>query len=248
MRLLLVRCSPAESELVADRCFGGGAAGVWEQTGSDGAVELRVGVEEADAAGLLAAIADLEPADVSDQVLDPPGRTVAVADPRDDEPVELTVPGTVFGDGAHPTTAACLAALSPLVQSGTRLLDVGCGSGVLGILAARWGAAVVAVDIDAEAVAATAANAATAEVSLDASTTPVEEVAGTFDVVAANVSAGTLSALAPALLARTAPGGVLVVSGILTDQWPGVRAVLGGSVVQIADVDGWVTAVVRPGA
>ena len=114
-------------------------------------------------------------------------------------------PGDAWGHGAHPTTTLVVAALRAMGRlDGRRMLDVGCGSGVLSVAAARFGAAdVVAVDIEPAAIVATADNAARNGVASQvvASLTPVESVAGTFDLVAANIGAGALIAMAPRLAA-----------------------------------------------
>ena len=135
-------------------------------------------------------------------------------------------PGMAFGTGLHPTTQLCLAALEACVRPGAAVLDVGTGSGILAIGAAGLGAAnVVGIDIDAKAVEIAAANAALngARLQLRAGTI---EAAGdaVFDVVVANILAGTLIDLAGPLAARVRPGGRLIGSGILADQAPGVAA------------------------
>ena len=148
-------------------------------------------------------------------------------------------PGRVFGHGAHPTTRLVLEALDRRIAGGESVLDVGCGSGVLAVAAARLGAGrVVAVDIDPDAVAVTGENAARNGVDIDASTTPVGDVAGRYDVVVANIGAAVLVELAPALERL---GDVLVLSGLLVDQVDGVVAAYAGAATAAttATLDGW---------
>jgi ribosomal protein L11 methyltransferase len=128
-------------------------------------------------------------------------------------------PGLAFGTGSHPTTRLCLEWLDENVVPAARVLDYGCGSGILGIAAAKLGAgAVDAIDIDPQALDAARANARTNEVA--ASYTGPDELApsATFDIVLANILSNPLKLLAPALLTRVAPGGSLVLSGILERQ------------------------------
>ena len=127
-------------------------------------------------------------------------------------------PGAAFGTGAHPTTRLCLAWLLAHRPRGLRVLDYGCGSGVLAIAAAKLGAREVAgVDIDEQALSAARDNAA--RNGVDARyTAPDLLAAGAFDVVLANILANPLRLLAPMLLARVAPGGWLVLSGVLLRQ------------------------------
>jgi ribosomal protein L11 methyltransferase len=147
--------------------------------------------------------------------------------PADDEVVVVVDPGRAFGSGSHPTTLACLAAVDERAGPGASVLDVGCGSGVLAVAAARLGAGpVVAVDVDPTAVAATLDNAARNDVEIDASTSAVGDLpAGErFDLVLANIGAATLRSIAPDLSDRVAPGGHLVLSGLLAAQADGVVA------------------------
>ena len=125
------------------------------------------------------------------------------------------------------------------------MLDVGCGSGALSLVVGPLGADVTAIDIDGVAVAATSANAAANGLAVRASDTPLDEVAGTYDVVAANISAQAVIELAGHLWARTGEAGALIVSGILESRWDEVRGALGGDVESVETIDGWTTAVIR---
>jgi len=134
-------------------------------------------------------------------------------------------PGLAFGTGHHPTTALCLSWLDGADLAGKRLLDYGCGSGLLAIAALKLGAAAaVAVDHDPQALEASADNAAANDVAggltvlAPAQLAQQSGQAPPFDVVVANILAGTLVELAPTLTAQTAPGGRLALSGILDHQ------------------------------
>lgn len=239
MRLFALQVPADDVELVADRCWQAGAAGLWESEGADGSVTLRVGVEEADVARFGDALTDVDPRDVTaTDLVELESRTVTVE--AAGGAVQLEVPPTVFGDGRHPTTATCLAVLAALVSPGTRVLDVGCGSGALSVAAALTGAEVTAIDVDPDAVSATQRNAAANAVAVEASATPLSELSGTWDVVVANISAGGVLDLADELW--RACDGTLIVSGILSERWGEVRERLSGTVVSVSDVDGWVTA------
>ena len=141
-------------------------------------------------------------------------------------------PGMAFGTGLHPTTRLCLAALEAVADrdgalADARVLDVGCGSGILAIAAIRLGAArAVGVDIDPIAIEATTANARrngiARRIRARVGSLPSGEPA--FDVVVANLIAGVLVPLAPALRDELRPGGVLVASGIFIDREVEVRA------------------------
>ena len=127
-------------------------------------------------------------------------------------------PGMAFGTGSHPTTRLCLEWLCEVVTPGCSVLDYGCGSGILGIAAAKLGAgAVLGIDIDEKAVEAARDNAARnhAAVRLQHSAVPVGD---TFDLGVANILTHPLCVLAPAISARVAPGGRVALSGVLETQ------------------------------
>ncbi|HJV25113.1 MAG TPA: 50S ribosomal protein L11 methyltransferase [Aromatoleum sp.] len=127
-------------------------------------------------------------------------------------------PGMAFGTGSHPTTSLCLGWLCDNVQPGTKVLDYGCGSGILGIAAARLGAGdVLGIDIDDKALEAAQDNAHRNGVSLRLQHSR-EPLDATFDVVVANILTNPLCVLAPALAARVAPGGRIALSGVLDTQ------------------------------
>jgi ribosomal protein L11 methyltransferase len=139
-------------------------------------------------------------------------------------------PGQAFGTGHHETTRLCLAALDDLVRPGTAVLDVGTGSGILAIAAARLGArSVLAFDIDPIAVEVARANCREngigPEVRVESGTLGADHD-GRFDLVVANISTDANVGLAAAFAAVTGPGGSLVVSGILSDDATRVRDAL----------------------
>jgi ribosomal protein L11 methyltransferase len=137
-------------------------------------------------------------------------------------------PGMAFGTGTHATTRLCLTVLERILSGETapgwearNVLDVGTGSGILGIAAAKLGARqVVAIDVDEDAVRAAAENSGLNGVSaeMQVSDTPLALIGGFFDVILANILAEDLVRLAPELTGRLAPGGFLVLSGILTEK------------------------------
>jgi ribosomal protein L11 methyltransferase len=150
-------------------------------------------------------------------------------------------PGLAFGTGTHPTTRMCLGWIARHTVPGSRVLDYGCGSGILAIGAAKFGAGeVVGVDIDDAAIASTRLNAQANEVSVLAG--QVDAVDGVFDVVVANILATPLKVLAPLLCAHVKPGGALVLAGILERQAQELMdAYAAHCQLQVADSqDGWI--------
>lgn len=163
-------------------------------------------------------------------------------------------PGMAFGTGLHPTTQTCLQALETVVTPGMRVLDVGTGSGILAIAAARLGAAaVVGVDTDAVAVKTAKVNAAQNGVSQlvevwqgSLASVSVEE----WDVVVVNILATVVIELLAngGLMNYVAPDGYLILSGIIDQQAADViKAVeaVGGKVIQTFAVRDWVTYLVQ---
>ncbi|WP_405227366.1 50S ribosomal protein L11 methyltransferase [Lentisalinibacter sediminis] len=135
-------------------------------------------------------------------------------------------PGLAFGTGTHATTALCLEWLDAARIAGHRVLDYGCGSGILAVAALLLGAGeATATDIDAQALTATGANAARNDVAGRLGVVAPEElVDAAFDIVLANILAAPLAALAPRLAGLTRSGGEIVLSGILASQAEEIRA------------------------
>jgi ribosomal protein L11 methyltransferase len=150
-------------------------------------------------------------------------------------------PGLAFGTGTHPTTRMCLRWIARNAPRGQRVLDYGCGSGILAIGAAKFGAATVdAVDIDEAAVRSTEANAQANDVQLAAGLP--DRASGQYDTVLANILATPLKMLAPLLCAHVKPGGHLVLAGILSRQADELKAAYAPHCqLQVSDEeDGWI--------
>ena len=143
------------------------------------------------------------------------------------KPTDVVVrldPGMAFGTGHHPTTRTCLEMLETLVRPGMRVLDVGCGSGILAIASVKLGAAsAFGLDVDPVAVRSSrpnvAENGVDGRVELAEGTLPHPGApAGAFDIVLANISSKVVSELASHLVRAAAPGGVVVASGMIEAQ------------------------------
>ncbi|HZA76293.1 MAG TPA: 50S ribosomal protein L11 methyltransferase [Acidimicrobiales bacterium] len=234
----------AEAELAADALWQAGAVAVEERRSPGGGVLLVAGVAPGDdVERLLAAVAPRWPAEMQAVDLDGAldawraharavtvGERLLVRPPWVPAPpgagrAEVVVdPGRAFGSGTHASTRLALAALDRLVRGGERVLDAGCGSGVLGIAALALGAGhAVGVDRDPAALEASRANAApnAVEDRLVVTPAPLDDVVASeepFDLVVANLLLPDLVEMAPALRAALADGGTLVVSGVLVGQ------------------------------
>ena len=161
------------------------------------------------------------------------------SDARADDATTIALdPGMAFGTGLHPTTQQCLEALAGLRLDGARVLDVGTGSGILAIAAAKSGAReVVAVDTDPLAVRAALENAERNDVRVAVQLGSASAAEGTFDVVLANLIGPTLVRLAPELRARLRPSGSLVAAGITHDAELEVLAAFGACGLGVVDRD-----------
>jgi len=137
------------------------------------------------------------------------------------EPTAIVVrldPGLAFGTGSHPSTRLVLARLEAALAGGERVLDYGCGSGILAIAAAKLGALTIdAVDVDPQALVVARENARLNGVDLRVMP-PDQLPAATYDLVLANILARPLIELAPRLAARTRSGGRVLLAGILETQ------------------------------
>ncbi len=150
-------------------------------------------------------------------------------------------PGLAFGTGTHPTTRMCLRWIAANARPWSRVLDYGCGSGILAIAAALHGAAAVdAVDIDPAAVDSTRANATANGVTLNAGLP--DAAGGAYPLVLANILATPLKLLAPLLAGFVAPGGSLVLAGILERQADELKAAYAPFLtLEVSDrEDGWI--------
>ena len=162
--------------------------------------------------------------------------------PPDPAAINLSLdPGLAFGTGSHPTTRLCLEWMRESGVADARVLDYGCGSGILAIAAARLGARDVhGVDVDAQAIRASSDNAAANRVAARFSL-PDALPPGRYDVVIANILANPLILLAPLLAGRMADGGRVALSGILAGQQDAVAAAYARwfTLAPWRGVDGW---------
>ena len=162
-------------------------------------------------------------------------------------------PGLTFGTGSHATTQLCLTALEQAVRGGEKVLDLGCGSGILSIAALKLGAAsAVAVDIDDKCLDVAYENAALNGIGKDTYTVKVgdvlgdealrAELGGGYDIVLANIVADVIIGLAPMVRSLLAPGGLFLCSGIIDDRAEEVADKLreaGLEIVETRNADGW---------
>ncbi|WP_319522851.1 50S ribosomal protein L11 methyltransferase [uncultured Desulfosarcina sp.] len=170
---------------------------------------------------------------------------------RPDEIILEIDPGMAFGTGTHPTTALCIRQIQSHLRPGNTFLDVGTGSGILMIAAAKLGAAsVCGVDNDEVAVSVAEKNLLANGVRDYRLMTGnlVEQVSGTFHVVAANILAEVILDLLPDVAAVLEPKGILICSGIIKEK---KRAVLSGleesglAVIEVLEKEGWMAVAAR---
>lgn len=263
MRIVALQVPAAEAEVAADRLWGAGARAVEEVDLDDGRVELRtsLGRDERAARRRFGGVPDgwvmgfmevderpaqtwrrfAQPIEVNERLVI---RPAWLAPTNLAGVLDVSIePGGSFGLGDHPTTRLSAAAVDALVRPGDRVADLGCGSGVLAIIAARRDAGrVVATDIAEAAREATVENAERNGVGhvIETSTTPIGELAGTFDLVLANILAPTLIDVAADLRRLTDRSGRLVISGVLSDGYGHVVTALAPMrVIEVHDLDGW---------
>jgi ribosomal protein L11 methyltransferase len=185
-------------------------------------------------------------------VIAPPGHREGI---RPDDLVIPLEPGMAFGTGHHPTTRMCLEALERLVRPGARILDVGCGSGILTIASLLLGASsAVCLDIEEDSVKASSQNLRAAGLEGRAKvlrgTLPHEEApARGFDIVLANISGNVLDMFGKAMLACVAPGGLFIGSGYMVERQDELAAALardGARIVETMVAADWVAVIATP--
>jgi ribosomal protein L11 methyltransferase len=176
--------------------------------------------------------------------------------PKEGEVVLTLDPGMAFGTGLHPTTRMCLELLEQYVQPGTRLLDVGTGSGILSIAAAKMGAKeIYAIDNSSVAVESTRDNAEMNGLNDEIKVVlgvlddeSADRLAGQYDVVVANILAHIIGGMAPQLARTMAPNGILIVSGIIERRLHDALDPLleaGLEVTEQSMIDDWMALVLR---
>ncbi len=176
--------------------------------------------------------------------------------PKHDEVVLELDPGMAFGTGLHPTTRMCLEQIEQRIRPGMRVLDVGTGSGILALAAAKLGAASVhCIDHSSIAVESATANAAANHLSDRITVVQGEldeararRVAGQYDLVLANIISRVIGSIAPYLAQVLAQGGLLITSGIIQERRHEAEQPLlaaGLKLIDQAVVDDWVTLIMQ---
>lgn len=260
-------------DLVADRLFGLGASAVSEMPETGGLGTRLVAdlpgrsIDVLSSSGVDFEVVEVDPTwsegwrshaevvPVGDRLLVRPEWVARDADLICGRAEVVVDAADAFGSGSHPTTRLCLAALERLVTAGEAVLDVGCGTGVLGIAALLLGAgSLVAVDVDPAAAAATLGtarlNGVAARVT-EVSLRPLPDVTdelGPFDLVLANLLIPTIEGLGHDLPSAVAAGGHLVMSGLLPEHVDRAVAAVGAdpAQVEVLEEDGWAAVVLAP--
>lgn len=266
---LLRICDPVVTDAISDQLWANGVQAIEEIDAADGIICLRssFGVDEREThqrlRGLLTGLEDVVTWDVSQidasvvdtwksfiDVVEITPRMRVVPDwleaIRRDDTIDVRIdPGATFGMGDHPTTRGVLTLLCDLVRPGDTVLDVGCGSGVLGIASVLLGASGAhGVDINPASVPVSRANARrnAVEERWSVSTEDLSSVIGQFDIVVANILAPVLIELSADLKRVLQHHGTIVVSGLLTGRFDHVVEALSPlKIVESVDIDGWST-------
>lgn len=184
--------------------------------------------------------------------------------PEDSDKMVIHIdPGTAFGTGMHETTQLCIRALKKYVTSETEILDVGCGSGILGMLALKFGAKhSLGTDLDPCAIDATHENMEVNGIRKDQyevmigniiDDTAVQDAVGyaKYDIVAANILADVLVPLTPVIIHQMKPGAVYITSGIIEDKEQVVVEAVKAAGLEVLEVNHqgeWVSVVARKNA
>ena len=181
--------------------------------------------------------------------------------PEDEDKLIIHIdPGTAFGTGMHETTQLCIRQLKKYVEPGMRILDVGCGSGILGMLALKFGAGYcVGTDLDPCAIDATHENMAVNGVDrgqyevmtgniIDDPAVQDKVGYGCYDIVAANILAEVLVPLTPVIQAQLKSGGIYITSGIIDDKEETVVEAVKAAGMEVLEVNHqgeWVSVTAR---
>ncbi|HEY6409497.1 MAG TPA: 50S ribosomal protein L11 methyltransferase [Ktedonobacteraceae bacterium] len=176
--------------------------------------------------------------------------------PQCDEVVLELDPGMAFGTGLHPTTRMCLEQLEQRVSTGMRVLDVGTGSGILALAAAKLGAtSVYCIDNSSVAVESATANAAVNNLSDKITVTlgildeaEAAHLAGQYDIVLVNIIAHVIGGMAHQLAQALVPGGLLIASGIIEARRPDAEPALLAAGLELIDqamIDDWIALIMR---
>jgi len=269
MGVLVVRVDAADTEACSDWLFQLGATAIEERTideltlvagftSDDQALAARSVLSERwpcrlESTGDETAWRDewmkwIEPTEVAGFVVHAPWHDPARWADWDPELTELSIdPGRAFGSGHHPTTAMALTMMRDAIGPDDRVLDVGCGTGILSIAAAKLGARrVVGIDLDYDIIEVASANAEANGVGDDIEllTDPVDELGDAFEVVVANIVVGDLAPLMPAIVDRARDR--VIVSGFLDDQFERLLRDIDVDVIDRIRRDDWGCALLKP--